>query len=290
MPTFDTPAPVAVTLDIPLGDVRIEAGDRPDTVVEVRPSDPARSGSVAAAEATRVDYTDGRLSVRGPKGRKPWGLRAGDSIDVHIALPAGSTLRAEGGVTHLSAGGRLGEVRVKIGVGEIRLEETGPAELRIGAGDISFGRTGGHTDVSSGSGSVRLGTIDGTAVIKNSNGAIHVGEVTGDLRIKAANGSISVGIARATTAAKTAMGDVRLGEVHRGVVVAETAMGAVEVGVAPGVAAWLDLGTRFGTVRNELDSAERPAPGDQTVEVRADTAMGDITVRRSTPTAAAPAM
>ncbi|HVW32647.1 MAG TPA: DUF4097 family beta strand repeat-containing protein, partial [Acidimicrobiia bacterium] len=231
MPTFDTPAPVAVTLDIPLGDVRIEAGDRVDTVVEVRPSDPDRRGSVAAAESTRVDYADGRLSVRSPKGRKPFGLRAGDSIDVLVALPAGSTLKAEGGVTHLIAGGRLGEVTVKIGVGSIRLDETGPATLRLGAGDISLGRACGHADVSSGSGAVRLGTIDGTAAIKNSNGAIDVEEVTRDLRIKAANGSITVGTARATTSAKTAMGDIRIGEVHGGVVVAETAMGAVEIGV-----------------------------------------------------------
>jgi hypothetical protein len=64
------------------------------------------------------------------------------------------------------------------------------------------------------------------------------------------------------------------------VVVAETAYGKVEVGVADGVAAWLDLGTGYGMVHNELDAADRPGAGEPTVEIRAKSGMGDITVRR----------
>jgi hypothetical protein len=55
----------------------------------------------------------------------------------------------------------------------------------------------------------------------------------------------------------------------------------VEVGIRDGVAAWLDLDTRFGKVHNDLDAAEQPAPGEETVEVRARTSFGDITVRRA---------
>ncbi|MGZ8652959.1 MAG: hypothetical protein ACXWX5_12410, partial [Actinomycetota bacterium] len=50
--------------------------------------------------------------------------------------------------------------------------------------------------------------------------------------------------------------------------------------VRDGVAAWLDLNTRFGTVQNELESAERPEPGAETVDVRARTSYGDIAIRR----------
>lgn len=282
MPTFDTPAPITVSLELSVGDVRIEAGDRTDTVVDVRPGDPNKKGDVAAAQQTRVDYTDGRLTIRGPKGRRAFNFRGGDSIDVHVNLPAGSSLRAEAGVVHLRATGPLGECRVKAGCGEIRIDEAGPVRLGMGAGDIILGRSTGHTELTSGSGALRIGTVDGTAVIKNANGETVVGEITGDLRVKSANGKITVDRAHATVAARTAMGDIRLGEVHRGGVVAETGFGSVEVGVADGVAAWLDLGTRFGAVNNELDAADRPPPGEHTVEVRADTAMGDITVRRAT--------
>jgi DUF4097 and DUF4098 domain-containing protein YvlB len=281
MPTFNTPDPIAVSVELSVGDVRIEAGDRTDTVVEVRPSDPKKKGDVTAAEQTRVDYSDGRLVIKAQKSRRAFSFRGGDSIDVRVALPSGSSLRAEAGVVHLHATGPLGDCRVKAGVGEIRVEEAGPVRLGMGAGDIFLGRATGHTEITNGSGGLHVGAIDGTGVVKNANGETVIGEITGDLRVRSANGKITVDRADATVAAKTAMGDIRLGEVHRGVVVAETGFGSVEVGVADGVAAWLDLGTRFGAVRNELDAAGRPAPGEHTVEVRADSAMGDITVRRS---------
>jgi hypothetical protein len=88
--------------------------------------------------------------------------------------------------------------------------------------------------------------------------------------------------ARATVAAKSANGDVRLDAIERGRIVAETARGTVDVGIRVGVAAWLDLNTAFGTVRNDLDAAGRPEPGDDAVDVRARTAFGDISVHRAT--------
>src|SRR5207302_1864023 len=82
--------------------------------------------------------------------------------------------------------------------------------------------------------------------------------VTGDLRVHAANGKIVVDRAEAAVAAKTANGDVRLGEVARGAVLAETALGKIEVGIRDGVTAWLDLNTSFGRVQSDLDDADRP--------------------------------
>jgi hypothetical protein len=73
----------------------------------------------------------------------------------------------------------------------------------------------------------------------------------------------------------------RFGGVALGQILAETGFGKVEIGVLDGVAAWLDLDTRFGRVQSDLDRTERPAPGEDAVEVRARTAFGDLTVRRS---------
>ena len=64
-------------------------------------------------------------------------------------------------------------------------------------------------------------------------------------------------------------------------------MGKVDIGIRDGVAAWLDLNTGFGKVRNELDDAPGPAEDDETVEVRARTSFGGITIRRSVALAAA---
>ena len=280
MPTFDTPVPVTVDLDLPVGDIRIIAGDRTDTSVDVRPTDPAKKGDVTAAEQTRVEFTDGRLLIKAPKGWRQ--LRGGgDSIDVEIGLPSGSHIRGQAGVAALHSRGRLGECRYRNGMGEIQLDEAGSVQLKSGAGDITVERVNGHAEITTGTGTLRLGRIDGTAAVKNSNGDTSIRDVTGDVRVSAANGSIAIDQAHGTVAAKTAMGDIRVGEAVRGSVVAESGYGKVEVGVREGVAAWLDLNTRFGNLDNDLADGRRPEPGEDAVEVRARTGFGDITIRRS---------
>jgi hypothetical protein len=283
MPSFDTPEPISVTVELGVGDIRIVASDRTDTTVEVRPSHEAKKSDVAAAQQTRVEYASGRLLIKGPpKGWKQYGFRSGgESVEVRISLPTGSQIRGETGVGSLLCTGPIGECHFKTGVGDIQVDQAGdPVELKTGAGDISADRAAGHADVTTGSGTVRIGTIGGTAAIKNSNGDTWIGEVSGDLSVKAANGKIIVDQAGDSVTAKSANGDIRLGEVARGAVAAGTAYGKVDVGVREGVAAWLDLHTGFGNVESDLDAAGGPAAGEDVVEVRARTAFGDITIHR----------
>ncbi len=49
MPKFDTPNPISITLDLGVGDARIIASDRSDTLVEIRPRDISRDADVKAA-------------------------------------------------------------------------------------------------------------------------------------------------------------------------------------------------------------------------------------------------
>jgi hypothetical protein len=282
MPTFDTPGPISVTVELGVGDLRVVAGDRSDTIVEVRPSDAARKADVAAAEQTRVEYTGGRLLIKAPRGWRQHTFRGGgESVDVQIDLPAGSHLRGDAGVAALRCSGRLGECRYTTGVGDIQLDQAGPVQLKTGGGDISVVRAAGDAELIAGSGTVRVDSIDGTAVVRNSNGDTWIGKVASDLRVNAANGKIWVDQAQATVAAKNANGDIRIGEVARGAVLAQTGLGKVEIGVLDGVAAWLDLTTRHGNVDSDLDATEAPAPGEDTVEVRARTSFGDISIHRA---------
>lgn len=283
MPTFDTPQPISVTVELGVGDLRIAASDRTDTTVEVRPSDAAKKADVTAAEQTRVEYAGGRLLIKAPKGgwRRYTPRGGGESIDVQIDLPAGSHVRADAGVAAVHIRGRLGECRLTTGAGDIQLDQAGPVQLKTGAGDLTVEHAAGDAELTTGTGAVRVDRIDGSAVVKNSNGDTWIGRVTGDLRVNAANGRISVDRAQAMVAAKTANGDIRLGEVARGEVLAQTGFGKVDIGILDGVAAWLDLTTKFGNVANDLDAAERPGPGEDAVEVRARTSFGDITVHRS---------
>ncbi len=282
MPTFNTPDPISVTLEVGVGDIQINASDGIQTTIEVRPSDASKRADVAAAERTRVEYANGVLLVKAPNGWRNYTIRGGgESIAVQINVPAGSRVHADAGVATVRGAGRLGDCRVKTGVGDIHVEETGALDLKTGAGDIGVGRAVGHVSITTGTGAVRIDSIDGSAVVKNSNGDTEIGDVTGDLRVHAANGKISVGRAHATVGVKTANGDVRLDEVGPGAVVAQSGFGNIDVAIHDHVAAWLDLNTGFGNVLNGLDPAKGPDPGEDAVEVRARTSYGNITIHRA---------
>jgi DUF4097 and DUF4098 domain-containing protein YvlB len=281
MPTFDTPQPISARLSLGfvVANVRVTAGERSDTTVDVRPVDPSNKADLKIAEQTRVEYADGRLLVRAPRFGSLFS-RTG-SIDVDVALPSGSQLQAETGMGEILCEGRLGECRLKTGYGEIRLDQAAALHLHSGSGDVTVDHADGGAEITAGNGAVNVRRIDGPATVKNSNGASWIGEVAGDLRVNAANGGVVVDRAHAGVTAKTANGSVRIGEVIRGAVTLATAAGSVEIGIRAGTAAWLDLDTVVGRVRNELAAAAGPESTDETVEVRARTSIGDIIVRRT---------
>ncbi|HXB04533.1 MAG TPA: DUF4097 family beta strand repeat-containing protein [Candidatus Angelobacter sp.] len=281
MPTFETDEPISVTIAIGVGDIRITASDRSDTVVSITPSDSSKQSDIQAAENTRVEYSQGSLLVKAPRSWKrytPFG--GGESIDVGIELPSGSRVEAEADVANFTSRGRLGECRFATAVGRIRIDETGPLHVSTSGGNVNVDRMTGRGEIT-GSGQISIGEIDGSAVIKNLNGVIWVGEVTGDLRCNSANGDVTIDRALGAVTAKTANGAVRIGEVVRGSVELGTAYGELEVGIREGTAALLDVRSSYGSVRNSLQASDRPEPSDQTVEVRARTSFGDVLIHRS---------
>jgi hypothetical protein len=280
MPTFDSPEAITATVEIVAGDVRISATERADTVVDVSPSDASSDQDRKAAEQTRVEYANERLLVKQPKLRHWLPGNTGGAISVTIELPAGSSVHATGGLADFECDGRLGECRIKTGLGSIHLDRVQTVTLKSGAGDVVVDHVAGHAEIRAGSGEVRVRELATAAVVKNSNGDTWVGDAGGDLRVNAANGNIAIDRARATVDAKAANGDVRLGEVTRGSVVLETHLGDLEVGIPEGTAAWLDLRATAGKVHNALDAADNPGPAGDTVEVRARTSVGDVVIRR----------
>jgi DUF4097 and DUF4098 domain-containing protein YvlB len=288
--TFNTPSPIAVTLDLYVADVRFAVSDRTDTSVEVRPSDPDKPADIKAAENTRVEYDDATrtLSVvsRKPRNRfVNFSSKRPESIDVVIQLPTDSDVRGEAGIGDFQADGALGTVVLKTDLGAVRLAETGPLNVRSGLGQITVEGVSGSAEVHCSSGDIRIGAVDGTADVSTSNGKARVGVVTGPANVKASNGSVSVDRALSDLTAASSNGEVRVGEVARGKVSATSKNGAVEVGIREGSAAWLELNTGLGRVYNELASADAPEAGDPAdrVEVHASTKLGDITVRRAQP-------
>lgn len=283
MPAYDTPHPVTATVELVVGDLRIVAADRTDTVVEVRPSDPGSDADVRAADQTRVEYADGLLLVKTPKQRGLGLFGKPGSVDVTVDLPARSKVQVDSGAGGVRTTGTLGAGRVKSGAGDVQVDrvEGGRLSLETGAGRVDVDTVAGRADISTGSGRLQVREIDGPAVLKNSNGDSWIGLVTGDLRINAANGDIAVDRAGGDVVASTANGGITVGAVTRGTVSLKTGFGEIEVGIPAGTAAKLDVSTSFGRIRNQLESTDGPQETDETVDLRARSSYGDIVIRRS---------
>ncbi|MBP2704947.1 DUF4097 family beta strand repeat protein [Microbispora sp. RL4-1S] len=302
MPTFDTPRPILAVLDMATATVRVNASDRADTVVEVRPSDEHNDADVQAARHTQVGYSDGRLLVRTDKeytgSASGWGLSLGKlvespaswarsllrgpgSVDVTIGLPAGSRLDVKTAGTVLCEG-PLGELTLTSSYGDIRIERSaGRLRAKSTHGDVSVTRASGHAEVTTTHGSIHMGEIHGTAAVTTSHGAVRIREVTGELRLNSAHGDIAVDRALAGVAATTAYASVRIGEVMSGSIVMETTGGGLDLGIREGTATWLDVSSTYGTVDVSLEPGDEPGRTDRIVEVRAHTTHGDIVIHRS---------
>jgi DUF4097 and DUF4098 domain-containing protein YvlB len=281
MPTFDTPEPISATIDVVLGEIRVVAGDRADTVVEVLPTDPSRKADVTAAEQTRVEFGNGKLLVKTSKRWRHWGFSSDTgSVDVSIELPTGSHVHSTASMGDFHGEGQLGDCRIKISMGSIRLDSVRALNLGTASGAVVVDQVAGPLEANTGAGEVRIGQIAGTGLVKNSNGDTKITEIGGDLRVRAANGNIAVERAHASIDARTANGRIRVGEVVRGKVVLESATGELEIGIHEGTAAYLDLNAMTGRVHNELESSDAPGKEEERVEVRARTVSGDIVVRR----------
>ncbi|OIJ88623.1 hypothetical protein BIV25_36245 [Streptomyces sp. MUSC 14] len=281
MPAFDTPEPISVTAHVEAGSIRFTAGDRVDTVVEVLPRDTKTDRDVRAAEQTEVMYASGTLTVRTPKQRNS--LRRPGTVDVTVELPTGSRVDMTGGWAQVLGDGRLGEVRMKTSSGDVRLDTTGPLQLTASHGSITVDRVEGKAEITTSTGSLRVGTVDGSAVLKNSHGTTSVGAVLGELRVSGGHGDIDIARAESSVAATTAHGTLRAADVARGTVQLETSYGAIEIGIREGTAAWLDVSSGSGQVRNMLSAAKGPEKTEDTVEVRARTRHGNIDILRAKP-------
>jgi DUF4097 and DUF4098 domain-containing protein YvlB len=282
MPTFETNQPVALSIEMSQGAVHVIASDRTDAVVAVNPSDRGRPEDVEAAEKTVVDLANGTLSVRAPKPRgfAVIGWRKSGSVDVTVELPERSSLRADTGFADFRGVGRLGDVDVKTGAGDVRLDQTAALRVRSGAGHVAVEGASGRAEVVV-AGDITIGAVTGDAEVKNLNGKTWIGRVGGDVRVKSANGDVTVDDAGRDVTANTANGNIRLGQVARGSVTVETAAGGLEIGIREGTAAWIDATTKFGRVRNDLSAADAPEPSAETVEVHARTSFGDVLIARS---------
>lgn len=280
MPTFSTPTPIDLAIDLPAGRIEVIASEREDTIVTIAPSTPSKTADARAAQGAEVTFADGRLTVTGARPRPTW-LGPTGSIDVMVELPALSRVSADTSAGAVRTTGPLGATRVKSGLGSIDIDSSADLWIKAAHGNASIGEATGAVEVTTDHGQVRIGAVDGDVIARSSHGSITIDHVTGDVDVKLSYGDLHAGRTEASVAASTAYGAIHLREVSGGSIQLDSGFGEITVGVREGVPAWLDLSSKSGHVRNQLEAQAAPTANEPSVAVRARTGFGDITITRA---------
>lgn len=274
---FDTTGPIRLRLEFGAGDVTLDASDTTTTTVDLQPigeDDESRD----AVERTIIEQRGDEIVVKVPRGRL---LRRTPKLRLRMVLPLGSRVSAELQSADLVATGEYGTSDVSSGSGDVTVTTiAGDARVTSGSGDVALDVVTGACQLKSGSGSVRLESACGSTNVGTGSGDVVVGHAA-DVSVKSGSGAVRVDHADGSVVLLSGSGDLQVGRVVSGKVSAKAASGDVQIGVAAGTAAWLDLNTVSGDVVNALDDATAPADGERVVEIRATTVSGDVLIRRA---------
>jgi len=175
---FETPAPITVVAEIPAGHLWFVAGERTDTVVEVRPANVSKRRDVQLAEQTTVEYADGVLRIEAAAATNVFS--SSGSVEVTVHLPLDSAVEAKAAAAGFRTDGRLGEVRFDGAYGEIAVDEVAGLRLKAHAGDVAVRRLNGSAEISTSKGDIRIDeAVRGDVVLRAQSG---------DLSVQAAHG------------------------------------------------------------------------------------------------------
>ena len=282
--TFQTPGETRLDIRLGAGEVRIETAEVQETTVVLEPLRD-NDASKAAIENARVELRDrGKghevvIDVR-DRGR---GIFRNAEVLVAVTSPEGTSVESKSGSADVEGHGRFGSVEVETGSGDVEFGEiAGDAHVNAASGDVQLGSIGGDVRANTASGDVQIREIGGEAKINSASGDVIIREVRGELSVNSASGDVLVREAASTVGLNTASGDQEIGSVTTGKVTLKSASGDLKVGIREGTSLWVDARSRSGEVRSELPVSELPPDGNgPSVELRANTMSGDITVARA---------
>ena len=276
MPTFATPEPIAATVEVAGAQVRATASDRTDTVVLVEPINAASRSDVKVASKTKVDFADGRLSV---KTTTP-GDKSG-SVTITINLPAGSSLAAYLAHSNVQVDGPVGQCELHLASGQVQLDRIDALQASIASGEVAIGHIAGRANIDGGAFAMRIGEVNGTVGLMSSGGQAWIGHASADLDLSSGSGSFDIDRADGSITATTASGAIRIGRMTHGQAKLMNGSGNIEVGISEGTAASVDVNSERGAVHDFVSPQGNADPSDEKVMVHARTRHGDIIIQRA---------
>ena len=270
--TYETPGPLRLNLELPVGRIDLETVEGTTTHVELE----AVSGDMSeVVEHARIDCRErgnGHEVFVDVQSRFGIFISFGRSQDIRLRItcPPGADLNVTTKSADLSARGRYGNVEMKTASGD------GVVEEALGA--LRF---------KSASGDLQVEHVQGTASVQTASGDVALFQTDGDLSVQLVSGDLWVRDARGSVSANTVSGDQKLDAVNGGIIELRAVSGDIMIGIRRGTRVFVDANTVSGSTSSELDlqdapgDAHEPAETDAFVEVRAKTISGDIAITRA---------
>jgi DUF4097 and DUF4098 domain-containing protein YvlB len=282
--TFQTPGHVRLDIRLGAGEVRLETADVQETTVVLEPLRDS-DASVTAVENARVELRDranGHEVVVDVRERRGLGFGRAEVL-VAVTCPDGTSVESKSGSADVTGRGRFDSVEVETGSGDVEFGEIAEdARINAASGDVQLGTVGGDLRLNTASGDVQVRSVAGDAKVNSASGDVLIRKVEGELSVNSASGDVLVRELASSATVNTASGDQELGSVAQGKVTLKSASGDLKVGIREGSTLWVDARSRSGEVRSELPVSDLPPEGEgPTVELRANTMSGDITVVRA---------
>ena len=223
------------------------------------PANPQGELAKAAVEESRISLAGQRLSVQGPKQR----LRM-VPLAVTVRAPSGSHVVVRSGSADVTVTGAAGRVTVETGSGEVAID-----------------RADGYASIAAGSGALRLGPMLGGLKARSGSGEIEVSSVGGPATVSTGSGDLWFGAVQDNVTAKTGSGDLTIADAACGAIDLTTGSGEIRVGVRAGSSAMIDLLSRSGQARSELDVQQHSAADSPKIRLRARTSSGNVVVTQA---------
>jgi DUF4097 and DUF4098 domain-containing protein YvlB len=167
-----------------------------------------------------------------------------------------------------------------------RLEIYAPNGSQIDAqtasGDVEGRGTFGGVSIDSASGDIRLERVDGRFEANTASGDVQVESVGDAARVNSASGVVDLGEVESDAKIRTASGGIQIRSAVEGKIDIQSASGDIQIGIRRGSSVYIDASSMSGDMSSDLDVSDQPPQSDgPTMDFRARTMSGDITLRRA---------
>ena len=280
--TFPVAAPVEVSVRLARGAVTITAGDVTEAVVDLRPAHPGGQEALELIARARVELHGNSLVIHVPEHLEGFRFGRTPAVLVRAEVPTDSDVTAVLGAADISLTGRVGDLRVRSGSGDVTATESGDTSIRSGKGRVDLGSVA-DVAVTTAAGDITVRHVRGDFELHTASGDIHVALTDRDGRAVTGAGRIVLDrTSRGSVSLKTAAGSVQVRHASEGDLSVNTVSGDITIGITEGTVARLDCTSVTGQVRSHLQPTDAPSADERRLFVAARSVTGSVTVQRAT--------